>query len=39
MTNFIFKEYVSKLKDSDAKNHKIEIWTLDKHLQGYCEEL
>lgn len=34
-----FKEYVSKLKDSDAKNHKIEIWTLDKHLQGYCEEL
>lgn len=32
-----YKEYVSKLKDSGNRNHKIMIWTLDERLQGYCE--
>jgi len=32
-------EYVAKLKDSGNQNHKIEIWTLDQHLTGYCTEL
>ncbi|MCY7070514.1 MULTISPECIES: hypothetical protein [Streptococcus] len=34
-----YNEYVSKLKDGGNQNHKIVIWTLDKHLQGYCEIL
>lgn len=34
-----YNEYVSNLRNGGNQNHKIEIWTLDQHLQGFCSIL
>lgn len=34
-----YNEYVSNLRNGGNQNHKIEIWTLDQHLQGFCSTL
>ena len=34
-----YTEYVSNLRNGGNQNHKIEIWTLDQHLQGRCSTL